>query len=83
MTDYYPSANSSGPKDFNTLEPGLARVHKRIIVCCDGLVSLMRRLRGSLAGSRIDIAHRTWEDALYANARWKYSNVTVHVSHSL
>ncbi|TBU45101.1 hypothetical protein BD309DRAFT_860932 [Dichomitus squalens] len=54
MTDYYPAADSLGPREFNTVEPGLATAYKRIIVCCDG----------------------TWDDALDATARWKYSNVT-------
>ncbi|KAI1797950.1 hypothetical protein LXA43DRAFT_982756 [Ganoderma leucocontextum] len=54
MSDYNPAQGSPGPLEFKAVEPRqVTRVHKRIIVCCDG----------------------TWQDALDADQRWKYTSI--------
>ncbi|KAM5536247.1 hypothetical protein V8D89_010146 [Ganoderma adspersum] len=56
MLDDSPAQASPSPVEVNTSTAGprqVTKVHKRIIVCCDG----------------------TWQDALDADQRWKYTNI--------
>ncbi|PIL31891.1 hypothetical protein GSI_06595 [Ganoderma sinense ZZ0214-1] len=56
MANYSPSQSFPSPAEVNSSPTELkqvTKVHKRIIVCCDG----------------------TWQDALNADQRWKYTNI--------
>lgn len=74
-----PRGESASPRRASTLPPLLSEMsavpHKRIVVCCDGYVVGVNCLRPFQ--HRL---HRTWQDGIVVDARWKYTNVLVRVA---
>lgn len=70
-----PSPRGKSPQRVSTDPVGTIpmKVHKRIVVCCDGCVvlHLKRLLHHNSTGCR------TWKDGIIMKERWKYTNLIV------
>ena len=63
--------SSTSPIPSNVALP-LPRVHKRIIICCDGCVA---RENIPMSLSLTGVIFRTWQDGIVQRQRWRYSNI--------